>query len=67
MKKRLAKVLALGLTAAMFAGAPLSAMASEVNAADQAGETAVVAELLRKRARRGQERCAIDSFKRVSV
>lgn len=44
MKKRLAKVLALGLTAAMFAGAPLSAMASEVNAADQAGETAVVAE-----------------------
>ena len=23
--------------------------------------------LLRKRARRGQERCAIDSFKRVSV
>ena len=44
MKKRLAKVLALGLTAAMVAGAPLSAMASEVNAADQAGETAVVAE-----------------------
>lgn len=44
MKKRLAKVLALGVTAAMFAGAPLSAMASEVNAADQAGETAVVAE-----------------------
>jgi hypothetical protein len=43
MKKRLAKVLALGLTAAMVAGAPLSAMASEVNAADQAGETAVVA------------------------
>ena len=37
MKKRLAKVLALGLTAAMVAGAPLSAMASEVNAADQAG------------------------------
>ena len=28
----------------MVAGAPLSAMASEVNAADQAGETAVVAE-----------------------
>lgn len=44
MKKRLAKVLALGLTAAMVAGTPLSAMASEVNAADQAGETAVVAE-----------------------
>ena len=44
MKKRLAKVLALGLTAAMVAGAPLSAMASEVNAADQAGETSVVAE-----------------------
>ena len=44
MKKRLAKVLALGLTAAMVAGAPLSAMASEVNAADQAGNTAVAEE-----------------------
>ena len=44
MKKRLAKVLALGLTAAMFAGAPLSAMASEVNAADQTDDATVVAE-----------------------
>ena len=34
MKKRLTKVLALGLTAAMIAGAPLSAMAAE---ADQQG------------------------------
>ena len=39
MKKRLAKVLALGLTAAMVAGTPLSAMASEVNAADRRQES----------------------------
>lgn len=38
MKKRLAKVLALGLTAAMFSGAPLSAMAAEVNQPDVVSE-----------------------------
>ena len=51
MKKRLKKVLALGMAAAMLAGAPLPAMAAEAAPADaavtaetQAADAAVTAE-----------------------
>ena len=44
MKKRLTKVLAMGLTAAMLAGAPLSAMAAEVTPADTAVTNEAVTE-----------------------